>query len=449
MLMIFFVVLLSVSTLPASADDLPTAFIFDGSGFGHGVGLSQIGAKAQATLGKTAPEILSYYYPGTQVSPINDAADIRVNVGHRLSTATIGIDKTLPNGTFKVLRSNGVVLGEGFNKSISAKFSVVGKLARVTISGKGLTPAISATDPSFTVLWTGSRALSGAPTAVVFNSGASSVRLRYGQLQVSAVPVTGNGYFLEASASLRLHDEYLYGISEVPSSWPVEAMKSQVIASRTYAIARMGKIKKECDCQIYNSKYDQNYIGYAKEVEPKYGKLWKLAVDATAATATTGLVVIYKNKPINVYFFSSSGGMTQRSEDVWGTSFPYLVNVLDPWSVDPTYNPSYAYWERVISQEDLAIAFQLPSINRIEIATRSVSNSVLTVQAFSPEGLTSTLSVAEIKAAVKLPSSWFEIIPDQPSPSPSLSPTASPSPTDTGSPTPAPTVISTPTPSAN
>ena len=59
MVMIFFVVLLNASTLPASADDLPTAFIFDGSGFGHGVGLSQIGAKAQATLGKTAPEILS------------------------------------------------------------------------------------------------------------------------------------------------------------------------------------------------------------------------------------------------------------------------------------------------------------------------------------------------------------------------------------------------------
>ncbi|MEN9679317.1 MAG: hypothetical protein RLZ57_446, partial [Actinomycetota bacterium] len=71
---------------PASAAD---SFTFSGSGFGHGVGLSQIGGKAMALEGKSAEDILKYYYTGVIVEPVSDWYDVRVNIGHQLSNATL------------------------------------------------------------------------------------------------------------------------------------------------------------------------------------------------------------------------------------------------------------------------------------------------------------------------------------------------------------------------
>lgn len=45
----------------------PESFIFNGGGWGHGVGMSQSGAAGMALDGATAPEILAYYYPGTEL----------------------------------------------------------------------------------------------------------------------------------------------------------------------------------------------------------------------------------------------------------------------------------------------------------------------------------------------------------------------------------------------
>ena len=57
-------VLLSISFTPqlANAADIPSRFEFRGAGYGHGVGMSQIGAYGQALEGKSASEIVSYYY---------------------------------------------------------------------------------------------------------------------------------------------------------------------------------------------------------------------------------------------------------------------------------------------------------------------------------------------------------------------------------------------------
>ena len=74
-------VLLTPST--AFADPLPARFIITGSGFGHGVGLSQIGAKGLALEGKSATDILTYYFPGTQVTTAPVTQSIRVNIAHQ------------------------------------------------------------------------------------------------------------------------------------------------------------------------------------------------------------------------------------------------------------------------------------------------------------------------------------------------------------------------------
>ena len=60
---------------------------------------------------------------------------------------------------------------------------------------------------------------------------------------------------------------YLYGLGEVPSSWPVSALKTQAIAARTYAFTKAASSQHRavCDCALYASSYDQVYAGWDKE----------------------------------------------------------------------------------------------------------------------------------------------------------------------------------------
>ena len=82
--------LLLASILPAHADPLvPSTFNFQGSGYGHGVGMSQIGARAQALQGRTAIEILRYYYSYVKVEPIQEEQVLRVNIGHFVTNISL------------------------------------------------------------------------------------------------------------------------------------------------------------------------------------------------------------------------------------------------------------------------------------------------------------------------------------------------------------------------
>jgi SpoIID/LytB domain protein len=188
------------------------------------------------------------------------------------------------------------------------------------------------------------------------------------------------------------------------SAWPTSAIQAQAIASRTYGLSRIGSIRKDCDCNVYNTIYDQNYVGYAKESEANIGSLWRAAVDATS-----GMSITYNGSPINVYFFSSSGGTTQRSEDVWGTAFPYLTNVPDPYSLDLVLNPTYSHWQRVINQADMSSAFGLPDVVSIVADARTVTNSVISLTATSSGGVKATLPVGVFKSKLRIPASWFQI----------------------------------------
>ena len=73
--------LLALVVVPAQAAP-PSTFVFSGSGFGHGVGMSQYGAYGQALEGATATHILQHYYTSTSVTPVNDDVDIRVSLLH-------------------------------------------------------------------------------------------------------------------------------------------------------------------------------------------------------------------------------------------------------------------------------------------------------------------------------------------------------------------------------
>jgi SpoIID/LytB domain protein len=380
-----------------TAHAVPSSFSFTGSGYGHGVGLSQIGAKGQALEGKSATEILSYYFPGVTIGPMIDLMPIRVNTAHQVDSVTFSVVSEV-KGTqgFVSVLDNAEGNTSPLQISKPIKFVIIGRQIIATSQGKRL---------GISNLWSINPV--GTTTYLIQNVAGKTMKLKYGTVQLRAVPTKDKVFHIEVVDTMSLHDEYLYGISEVPSVWPAAALQSQAITARTYAISRMDKVRAECDCHIYSSKYDQVYGGYTKELEPKYGKSWRAAVDATVVDEQSGLTITYNDAPINVYYFSSSGGQTQKAKDVWGTEIPYLSSVSDPWSLDKKLNPSYAKWERTIPQSLMAIAFKLPDVERISLDGRTSTGSILKVSAYSSSGAKATLSVSAFKTAVKLPSSWF------------------------------------------
>ena len=120
----------------------------------------------------------------------------------------------------------------------------------------------------------------------------SGHRYRYGYVDIA--PATAAATTLEVVNSVRIHDEYLLGIGEVSNSWPGAALQAQVLASRTYALARTA-VRAACRCQVDNGAgpyHDQTFAGWSKESGP-LGANWQAAVASTwaspATMATTGL----------------------------------------------------------------------------------------------------------------------------------------------------------------
>lgn len=384
---ILFGALLALIPMSAHAASVPERFFISGSGFGHGVGLSQMGAKGLALEGKSSTDILNYYFPGTALSTNSDLGNIRVNIAHASTYLTM----LNPTGTLSLNKSDGTTVAQ-IPSGSTLKFAVVTKVISPSISTPKQKTIVFLASSAWNVTW-------DAGSVVTVNNGGSTTKLAHGQINLKDIANK-----IELTDTMRLNDEYIYGISEISSAWPDAAMQAQAIASRTYGLSRMGSIRKECDCNLYNTKYDQNYAGFSKESEVKYGLLWKAAVDATS-----GQVITYLGKPINVYFSSSTGGITQKAIDVWGTDFPYLTNVPDPWSLDIVLNPQYAHWLRVIGQADMAKAFGLSDVATIKIDSSSAAGAALYLTATSSAGMNAQLPVGTFKTKLLIPASWFSI----------------------------------------
>lgn len=384
----------------ANATQIPTSYSFHGSGYGHGVGMSQIGARAMALAGETPLSILSYYYSGIAIESIPDTQTIRVNIGHLLKN--IKIVTSTPNSTLSAFISNDKVVAQVPTKS-SFVFSISGSQISLTSVTSKKSHVITR-NREFTIQWTDESA------TVSVTDAKGTLKYKYGQIQLKSVRTKDGKYFIEATNSLRLHDEYLYGIGEVPSSWPAAALQAQVIASRTYALSKVGAIKSACDCNLYGSISDQSFIGYSKESEPLYGNLWREAVDATMSSDSTGIAITMQGEPVTSYFTSSTGGQTESALNAWGSDRPYSISVPDSASADIALNPRYATWDRSVSQEVVAAAFLLPDVITLEIVNRNLTGTVGMIKAISSAGVEVLLRGETFRSRTKIPSAWFDLV---------------------------------------
>lgn len=374
------------SAAPAQAIEIPPTFEFTGSGYGHGVGMSQIGARSRALAGESASAILNYYFKDVQVAPFVDTHTIRVNIAHLVKS--ISFTTHTPGARIDVFE------GDVGNSTLSPPISSFATKKRATFTSAALSKG-----KALTLRWIGENPI------ITMTQGSVSTKYKYGYITIKFVKGA-----LEVTNTLALRDEYLWGISEVPSSWPAAMLEAQAIASRSYALSKLSVIRPNCDCQVYSHITDQNFVGYSKESEPRFGLLWKDAVSRTIVDTQTSLVVLSNGKPAQTYFFSSSGGATQTTLDAWGETTAFTQSVPDSASVDIKLNPRFASWKASSTQELVAKAFLLPNVVSLEILSRNQAGAVTYIAATSSDGVTKKIRGDTFRSRAKLPSPWFSLV---------------------------------------
>lgn len=155
---------------------------------------------------------------------------------------------------------------------------------------------------------------------------------------------------------------YLIGVlmGEMPAEFPMEALKAQAVAARTFTLRRVeqGGILSDdpAVCQAYTDP------GTA---ETKWGDNWEeyLTKITQAVEETDGQVLYYNGALISATYFSCSGGKTESAQAVWGGEVPYLVSVDSPGEENST-----AYESSVsISMADFLTALEIetPSVSQV------------------------------------------------------------------------------------
>jgi len=150
-------------------------------------------------------------------------------------------------------------------------------------------------------------------------------------------------------------DDYLLGVvpSEMPAGWPLEAMKTQAVAARTYAYYHILKQKN----QLYDldgTTSSQVYGGIDAEKE----------ASTRAVVSTSGEIITHQRMPILSYFHSTCGGKTVDDKYVWQQSdFPYLESIRCPFC---SGSPKYAWEYRLgISEIKSALRREYPEVRTI------------------------------------------------------------------------------------
>lgn len=398
-------VLLASALVVTPAQAAPAEFTIVGSGWGHGVGYSQYGALGQAREGKSFSQILSHYYPSVALSEVSNDEILRVGLTQGRAAIFARAEKIEnDNSSLEVLIDSNQVavlpIGEILRIESNGSQAVVsagGADGRATNLGAGEKVTLKAMGEANLINVNGG-STSSNPSSVL---GSSGHRYRYGFIDV----IFRNGNLMAVN-ELRLHNEYLLGLGEMPSSWPQAALISQVITARSYAVGRkQGGIRANCSCHVYNNATDQVFVGYSKESSTG-GANWREAVNASFASNGNPLALTFNGAVITAYYFSSSGGRTQPTNEVWGGVRAWSQSVDDGWSLNPSLNPNHR-WGAKVSQVNMANALGLVDVSRIDITERFSSGAVKTIVAVDSAGNSATMSGRTFQARLKLKSNYL------------------------------------------
>jgi stage II sporulation protein D len=339
------------------------AWVVKGAGFGHGVGLSQYGAYGYAKHGVPYRDILTHYYTGTTIGTTADQS-VRVllrdgarSVSFSGAGSACGAALKPAKGYIAKRKGSGVVVR---NK----------KGVRIARCGAAMTAA-------------------GSPTVTVAGKGTYR-----GSLEVRA---SGSG--LQAINVVEIED-YVRGVvsRESPSSWPIEALKAQAVAARSYGLAtgiRGGSFG------LYDDTRSQAYGGVGAET----------AKTDQAVAATHLQVVLYSGKVAQTYFFSTSGGHTENNElsslGFGQPPIPYLRGVDDPFEAEA--GSPYEHWKRKFSLGRMNSALHSiglrGKLKNIAVTQRGTSPRIVHADLIGTGG-TATVDGPDLRSALGLPDTW-------------------------------------------
>jgi stage II sporulation protein D len=117
-------------------------------------------------------------------------------------------------------------------------------------------------------------------------------------------------------------EKYLAGLlnKEMSPLWPLEALKAQAVAARSYA-AQRAKENSSQEYDLEGSTMDQVYEGSASETPRSH----------QAVEGTRGILLVYGNEPLKAYFHSNCGGKTETPDRVWGGKIGPFAPVACPF----------------------------------------------------------------------------------------------------------------------
>ena len=297
---------------------------FSGAGWGHGVGISHQSLPARIAAGQRASDILSFYYPGTVLTGGWDLDDLRVYL------AAASRSRFRPRGPFELVLDGTAV----YSSSATELFSVVRESDGWAVETSGGASLCSGQVCRGDVLQI--RTADG----VAVESSATGHSYSHGRITLTKL--SGNTWYRIVLTNLEL-EHYLRGVAEVPPDWPVEALRAQAVASRTYAL-HVARENRSSDTwtapfDLYDDTQSQVYSGNTREQSARNGP-WLQAVADTA-----GQVLTYGGAPVLALFTTSGGGYTENSGYAFNEQLPYLVAVEDPYTSGDPYTP----WTRTYS----------------------------------------------------------------------------------------------------
>ena len=399
------------STTPAQANVATADLIFSGSGWGHGVGLSQFGARSMADAGDSAYEILEHYFTGASIRHVDNLlAGSFITLDE--DPLWVGLLQNQYDVAFRVMGGSADLCFDDTNQCVSSP--LLEDKWRFGPDGNGLC-AFSRETPDgsyYTVSPSGSCFASIRPTTTptTISLPITGRTYRHGTIRMRT-----NSLSDQLNVALEMSiDGYVAGVQELPDNWPGAALQAQSIASRSLVIHRIqehGPAEafdtvrlSQCACHIRDDDPDQAFGGYTAEVSHP---VWRGLVGGTE-----GQVVAWENKVIDARFTSSSGGRTESNDDAGGAVLAYLVSVDDSAAHTSAAANPFTIWTASADQQHLGGHFGFSWLNDVRVTERNESGSVATVSLRGiVNGRPTELSTTgfSLRDVLTLPSPYFDI----------------------------------------
>jgi len=181
------------------------------------------------------------------------------------------------------------------------------------------------------------------------------------------------------------HEEYLKGVVpvEMSASWPIEALKAQAVAARSYSLAGLSVQTKSVmervgEQDMVDTIHDQAYVGLNKS-DPRSDE----AVDETR-----GIVLTHGKRVAMAFFSADAGGHTESSEGAWGSkALPYCRAKKEPF--DYRLNPN-SDWTKTLSLARLSKYFGNGSVTNLSVQRNSSGRAARVVYGLAGKSAKST-----------------------------------------------------------